>query len=104
MTVKIKKNLSEVIALRKENLSLRNENLRLKIKNERLENENQLSAKRKSTFNVVFSVFFADIGFTSAFFFKEILGTDKIYLECAIMVVSFICLGLFSLGLWRKKW
>lgn len=86
----IKKSLSEIISLRKENLSLRN--------------ENQLSAKRKSTFNVVFSVFFADIGFTSAFFFKEILGTDKIYLECAIMVVSFICLGLFSLGLWRKKW
>ena len=90
MTVKIKKNLSEVIALRKENLSLRN--------------ENQMSAKRKSTFNVVFSVFFADIGFTSAFFFKEILGADKIYLECAIMVVSFICLGFISLGLWRKKW
>lgn len=43
----IKKSLSEIISLRKENLSLRNENLRLKIKNERLENENQLSAKRK---------------------------------------------------------
>jgi hypothetical protein len=35
---------------------------------------------------------------------KEILGADKIYLECAIMVVSFICLGFISLGLWRKKW
>lgn len=100
----IKKTLSEVITLRKENLRLREENLRFKIKNERLENENQMSAKRKSTFSVVFSVFFADIGFSSAFFFKEILGADKIYLECAIMVVSFICLGFISLGLWRKKW
>lgn len=98
----IKKTLSEVITLRKENLRLREENLRLKIKLESLENENQKANKLNSAFTVFISAFIADFGYSFIFFFTEIIGTELKGLQFNLMLFSLVLLGVSSWILWRR--
>ena len=112
----IKKSLSEVITLRKENLRLREENLRLKIKLERLKEDEQSSKKRDILLSLSITALLAVVAYTFNFFFDEILSykvnlqlcyvtqsPDSDMIKFYILLGSIIGIGAISSYLWRRK-
>lgn len=116
----IKKSLSEVVSLRKENLRLREENLRLKIKEE-LKMDEQSSKNRDILFSVSITALLAVVAYTFNYFFDEVLGErvvvevsnlqlyytipspKVIMVKFSLLLVAIIGLGITSLILGRRK-
>ena len=119
-TMTIKKSLSEVISLRKENLRLREEILRLKVKEE-VKMDEQSSKNRDILFSVSITALLAVVAYTFNYFFDEVLG-EKVVVEVSnlhlyytipspkvimvkfsLLLVAIIVLGITSLILGRRK-
>ena len=116
----IKKSLSEVISLRKENLRLREEILRLKVKEE-VKMDEQSSKNRDILFSVSITALLAVVAYTFNFFFDEILSykvsvevsnlqlcyvtqsPDSGMIKFYILLGSIIGIGAISSYLWRRK-
>ncbi|MDY6247119.1 MAG: hypothetical protein SPL83_07775 [Succinivibrio sp.] len=116
----IKKSLSEVISLRKENLRLREEILRLKVKEE-VKMDEQSSKNRDILFSVSITALLAVVAYTFNFFFDEILSykvsvevsnlqlcyvtqsPDSDMIKFYILLGSIIGIGAISSYLWRRK-
>ena len=119
-TMTIKKSLSEVISLRKENLRLREEILRLKVKEE-VKMDEQSSKNRDILFSVSITALLAVVAYTFNFFFDEILSykvsvevsnlqlcyvtqsPDSDMIKFYILLGSIIGIGAISSYLWRRK-
>ena len=116
----IKKSLSEVISLHKENLRLREEILRLKVKEE-VKMDEQSSKNRDILFSVSITALLAVVAYTFNFFFDEILSykvsvevsnlqlcyvtqsPDSDMIKFYILLGSIIGIGAISSYLWRRK-
>ena len=119
-TMTIKKSLSKVISLRKENLRLREEILRLKVKEE-VKMDEQSSKNRDILFSVSITALLAVVAYTFNFFFDEILSykvsvevsnlqlcyvtqsPDSDMIKFYILLGSIIGIGAISSYLWRRK-
>ena len=87
-TMTIKKSLSEVISLRKENLRLREEILRLKVKEE-VKMDEQSSKNRDILFSVSITALLAVVAYTFNFFFDEILSY-KVSVEVSNLQLCYV--------------
>ncbi len=111
----IKKNNSEILVLRKENLRLKQENLRLKE-----ENCKDDKSFYRNVFNVFLSGLFATVTYAFFFFINELMGSkDRIVgitpqlcyttishetavLEFVVIIVCALSLVIALIGLRRK--